>query len=256
MDFSFSVFTSLSAWISLLTLSFLEIVLGVDNIIFISLTAAKLPKEQQGRARMLGLSLALVTRLMLLSVIGFVIGLKATLFNLPLRTIFEALQVENIDEALAISGRDLILIVGGFFLLAKSTTEIHGKVGGKHDEGTAKAGKGAFWAIIMQIVFIDIVFSFDSILTAVGLTPHVIVMMAAVVVSIIVMMLFSGAISNFINKYPTLQILALSFLIMIGLSLVLEGFEVHVNKAFVYISVLFSLFVEFLNIRFRKNVKD
>ncbi len=256
MDFSFSVFTSLNAWISLLTLSFLEIVLGVDNIIFISLTAAKLPAEQRPRARMLGLSLALVTRLLLLSVIGFVIGLKATLFHLPLRTVFEALQVENIDEALAISGRDLILIVGGFFLLAKSTTEIHGKVGGKHDDANVKAGKGAFWSIIMQIVFIDIVFSFDSILTAVGLTPHVIVMMAAVVVSIIVMMLFSGAISNFINKYPTLQILALSFLIMIGLSLVLEGFEVHVNKAFVYISVLFSLFVEFLNIRFRKNVKD
>lgn len=254
MDFSFSVFTTVDAWVSLLTLSFLEIVLGVDNIIFISLTASKLPEERQGRARMLGLSLALVTRLMLLSVIGVVISLKATLFTLPLHGLFEALRVENIDEALAISGRDLILILGGLFLMAKSTTEIHGKVAGKPEEDGKKGGaKAAFGAVIVQIVLIDIVFSFDSILTAVGLTPHVIVMMAAVVVSIIVMMLFSGAISNFINKYPTLQILALSFLIMIGLSLLLEGFEVHVNKAFVYISVLFSLFVEFLNIRFRKN---
>ncbi|MFN8300504.1 MAG: TerC family protein [Chitinophagales bacterium] len=256
MDFSFSVFTQPDAWISLLTLSFLEVVLGVDNIIFISLTANKLPSNKRAAARTVGLALALVTRLGLLSVIGLVISLKEPLFDLPLRTVFEALKVENVSEAIAISGRDMILILGGFFLLAKSTSEIHGKVSGQHEEHKKGKAAAAFWSVILQIVLIDIVFSFDSILTAVGLTPHVIVMMAAVVVSIIIMMLFSGTISNFINKYPTLQILALSFLIMIGLTLVLEGFEVHVNKAFVYISVLFSLFVEFLNIRFRKKEKE
>ncbi len=251
MDFSFSVFCTPDAWISLVTLTFLEIVLGVDNIIFISLVASKLPAERQKSARTVGLFLALIMRLILLSLIGIVIGLTAPLFTLPLQGIFESLKMEHAAEAAAISGRDLILILGGFFLLAKSTTEIHGKVTGKH-ETRKNIAATAFWSIILQIVLIDIVFSFDSILTAVGLTQHVIVMMVAVVVSIIVMMFFAGAISNFISKYPTLQILALSFLIMIGLTLVLEGFEAHVNKAFVYISVLFSLFVEFLNIRFRK----
>ncbi len=255
MDFDFSVFSTPDAWISLLTLTFLEIVLGVDNIIFISITAAKLPKAQQARARTLGLFMALIMRLILLTLIGFVIGLTEPLFTLPLQSIFESIKMDHAAEAAAISGRDLILILGGFFLLAKSTTEIHGKVSGKH-EATKSIAATAFWSIILQIVFIDIVFSFDSILTAVGLTKHVIVMMAAVIISIIVMMFFAGAISNFINKYPTLQILALSFLIMIGLTLVLEGFEAHVNKAFVYISVLFSLFVEFLNIRFRKQEAD
>lgn len=251
MDFDFSVFAHADAWISLITLSFLEIVLGVDNIIFISLIADKLPKAEQKRARLVGLSLALIMRLILLTLISWVIGLTAPLFTLPLQTIFEGLKMEHAAEAAAISGRDLILILGGFFLLAKSTTEIHGKVNAKEDKHKPKAGGTIFWSIILQIVLIDIVFSFDSILTAVGLTQHVIVMMAAVIISIIVMMFFSGYISDFISKYPTLQILALSFLIMIGLTLILEGFEAHVNKAFVYISVLFSLMVEFLNIRFR-----
>lgn len=255
MDFDFTVFSQLDAWISLVTLTFLEIVLGVDNIIFISLIAGKLPAEQQKRARTIGLTLALVMRLILLTLISWVIGLTAPLFSLPLETIFHNLKVENAVEAAAISGRDLILILGGLFLLAKSTTEIHDKVSDKHKETKTKAGT-LFWMVILQIVMIDIVFSFDSILTAVGLTQHVIVMMAAVIISIIIMMFFSGYISDFINKYPTLQILALSFLIMIGLTLLLEGFEVHVNKAFVYISVIFSLFVEFLNIKFRKNVED
>lgn len=250
MIFDFSVFGTADAWISLITLSFLEIILGVDNIIFISLIAGKLPKQQQKQARLVGLSLALFTRLILLTLIGWVIGLTAPMFTLPLQTIFEKLGVENAAAAAAISGRDLILILGGFFLLAKSTTEIHGKVNAKEEKHQPQGGT-LFWSIILQIVLIDIVFSFDSILTAVGLTKHIIVMMVAVVISIVVMMFFAGAISDFINKYPTLQILALSFLIMIGLTLILEGFEAHVNKAFVYVSVLFSLFVEFLNIRFR-----
>lgn len=255
MDFDFTVFTGLDAWISLLTLTFLEIILGIDNIIFISLIAGKLPKEKQKRARMVGLSLALLMRLGLLTLISWVIGLTAPLFSLPLEGIFTSLKVEHAAEAAAISGRDLILILGGLFLLAKSTTEIHDKVNDKHSEKKT-AGANLFWMVILQIVLIDIVFSFDSILTAVGLTQHVIVMMAAVIISIIIMMFFSGYISDFINKYPTLQILALSFLIMIGLTLLLEGFEVHVNKAFVYVSVIFSLGVEFLNIRFRKNTGD
>ena len=255
MDFDFTVFTGLDAWISLLTLTFLEIILGIDNIIFISLIAGKLPQEKQKRARMVGLSLALLMRLGLLTLISWVIGLTAPLFSLPLEGIFTSLKVEHAAEAAAISGRDLILILGGLFLLAKSTTEIHDKVNDKHSEKKT-AGANLFWMVILQIVLIDIVFSFDSILTAVGLTQHVIVMMAAVIISIIIMMFFSGYISDFINKYPTLQILALSFLIMIGLTLLLEGFEVHVNKAFVYVSVIFSLGVEFLNIRFRKNTGD
>ncbi len=255
MDFSFSVFAHPDAWISLITLTFLEIVLGVDNIIFISLVAGKLPKSEQKRARNVGLLFALVMRLILLAFVGWIITLTAPLFVLPLKTIFEWLRVANPAEGVAISGRDLILILGGFFLLAKSTTEIHRKISAKEEQHPSLGGN-AFWSIILQIVLIDIVFSFDSILTAVGLTSHVIVMMAAVVISIIVMMLFAGYISDFINQYPTLQILALSFLIMIGLTLILEGFEVHVNKAFVYVSILFSLLVEYLNIRFRKNVGE
>lgn len=253
MEIDFSVLATPQAWVSLITLSFLEIILGIDNIIFISLVAGKLPVEQQPKARFVGLALALIVRLILLAFIGWIISLTTPLFALPLMGLFEALHIENAEAAIAISGRDLILILGGFFLLAKSTTEIHGKVTGKH-EAERKIAASAFWSIIAQIILIDIVFSFDSILTAVGLTKHVIIMMIAVVVAIIVMMLFAGAISDFINKYPTLQILALSFLIMIGLTLILEGFEAHVNKAFVYVAVFFSLSVEMLNIRFRKTI--
>jgi predicted tellurium resistance membrane protein TerC len=251
MDYSFAVFTSLDAWISLFTLAFLEIVLGVDNIIFISIVANKLPKNQQKKARNIGLLIALVFRVLLLLSISWIIGLTKPLFTLPLAGLFESLKMENVQDAVAISGRDLILILGGFFLLAKSTTEIHHKVEGKN-EGVSSKVKAAFWPVIAQIIFIDIIFSFDSILTAVGLTQHVMVMIVAVIIAILVMMQFSGPISDVINRLPTLQILALSFLIMIGLTLILEGFAVHVNKAFVYISVLFSLGVEMLNLRFRK----
>jgi len=235
MDFSFSIFTTVDAWISLLTLTFLEIILGVDNIIFISIVANKLPQNRQKSARQLGLMAALLFRIGLLLGISYIIGMTAPIFTLW----------EN-----EFSGRDLILIAGGFFLLAKSTTEIHQKVSGTEHGKQVKA-KAVFWQVILQIIFIDIIFSFDSILTAVGLTQHVMVMILAVVIAMIVMMQFSGAVSNIINKYPTLQILALSFLIMIGLTLIIEGFGVHVNKAFVYVAVAFSLFVEFLNIRFR-----
>lgn len=255
MDFDFSVFSTANAWISLLTLTFLELVLGVDNIIFISLVAGKLQGKKQRQARNIGLLLAMVIRIILLFFLGWIIGLTEPIFSLPLQTIFEALQMEHPAASAAISGRDLILLIGGFFLLAKSTTEIHGKVSGKEEGEKEAKGSNALLGVLLQIALIDVVFSFDSILTAVGLTQHLAVMILAVVLSMLMMMLFSGAIGNFINKYPTLQILALSFLIMIGLTLILEGFDMHVNKAFVYISVLFSLFVEFLNIRFRKSAE-
>jgi predicted tellurium resistance membrane protein TerC len=236
MNIDLSVLTHVDAWISLLTLTFLEIVLGVDNIIFISIVASKLPENQQDKARKIGLLIALGFRIILLLSISWIIGLTEPVFTL-------------MDHPF--SGRDLILLAGGFFLLAKSTTEIHEKVEGRHHEKSVKT-KSAFWPVIIQIIFIDIVFSFDSILTAVGLTRDVMVMIIAVVIAMLIMMRFSGYISNIINRLPTLQILALSFLIMIGLTLILEGCGVHVNKAFVYVAVLFSLSVEMLNIRFRK----
>jgi predicted tellurium resistance membrane protein TerC len=236
MDFGFSVFSTADAWISLLTLTFLEIVLGVDNIIFISIVANTLPKSKQKRARNTGLMIALVFRVALLLGISFIVRMTNPVFTLL---------------GQPFSWRDLILIGGGFFLLAKSTTEIHEKVGGKEQRKEVKA-RAVFWQVILQIIFIDIIFSFDSILTAVGLTQYIMVMIFSVILAMLVMMQFSGWVSNIINKYPTLQILALSFLIMIGLTLILEGCGIHVNKAFVYVTVLFSLTVEILNIRFRK----
>ena len=231
----FSIFTTADAWISLLTLTFLEIVLGVDNIIFISIVTNKLPEDKQKKARNLGLMIALGFRIALLLSISYIIGLTA-----PVITV----------AGQEFSWKDIILIAGGFFLLAKSTSEIHHKVEGKDEDMKTKA-PSSFFATIVQIILIDIVFSFDSILTAVGLTRHVMVMIIAVIIAMFVMMQFAGTISKIINKYPTLQVLALSFLIMIGLTLILEGFGVHVNKAFVYVAVLFSLSVELLNIRFR-----
>lgn len=240
MDFDFTVFGTPDAWISLVTLAFLEVVLGVDNIIFISIVANKLPQRRQKSARNTGLLIALVFRIGLLLGISYLVHMTAPLFSIM---------------GMEFTGRGLILMFGGFFLLAKSTTEIHQKVSGNDHQKQTKT-RAVFWQVILQIIFIDIIFSFDSILTAVGLTQHVMVMILAVIIAMLVMMQFSGAVSKIINKYPTLQILALSFLIMIGLTLILEGFEVHVNKAFVYVAVLFSLGVEVLNIRFRNKNPD
>jgi len=161
---------------------------------------------------------------------------------------------EHAADGAGISGKDLILILGGFFLLAKSTSEIHGKVEGTHNEKEVKA-KSKFWPVIMQIILVDMVFSFDSILTAVGLTHLILVMIIAVIISILIMMQFSGAISNVINKHPTLQMLALAFLILIGFTLIMEGLDIHINKAFIYVAVLFSLSVELINIRLRSRTK-
>ncbi|MBA4303043.1 MAG: hypothetical protein C0424_02330 [Sphingobacteriaceae bacterium] len=223
--------------IAFLTLTFLEIVLGIDNIIFISIVTNKLPEEQQGRARRIGLLLAMGFRVVLLLGITWLIGFSEPLFS-----------VANME----FSGRDLILLAGGLFLLAKSTTEIHHKIEGVETAAKTDAKKAGFGAILTQIVLLDLVFSFDSILTAVGLTQNIPVMIAAVVASILVMMAFATRISDFINKHPSLQILALSFLMLIGFMLAIEAFEQHVPKGYIYFAVFFSMAVEMLNMRYRR----
>ena len=238
----FSIFAEPATWFSILTLTFMEVVLGIDNIIFISITAGKLPAHQQKKARNIGLLLALIFRVLLLLSITWIIGLQEPLFHIL---------------GYGVSGRNLILLFGGIFLLAKSTLEIHHKVDTPQEETDTKAkkAKSAFNMVVLQIIFLDIVFSFDSILTAVGLTPHVIIMIIAVVISMVIMMLFSGTVSRFINKHPTLQILALSFLILIGVTLILEGMPeelgIHVSKGYIYFAIFFSLGVELLNMRLR-----
>ena len=200
----------------------------------------------------MGLLFALGIRVTLLMFLTYIIGLTEPLFHLPIEGLLKEMGAAEPEASAAVSFKDLILMVGGFFLLYKSTSEIHDKVEGNHEEQKHHAGTAAFSAVILQIVLVDVVFSFDSILTAIGLTQHVMVMIIAVIISMLIMMQFSTAISAIINKYPTLQMLALSFLILIGFTLILEGFDVHINKAFVYIAVLFSLTVELLNIRLRK----
>lgn len=212
--------------------------MGIDNIIFISIVTNKLPVEQQPKARKLGLLLALLFRIGLLMGISIIVSFKEPLFTL-------------LDHA--ISGRDLILIIGGLFLLAKSTSEIHHKVeGGEEEDSDGTKAAKSFAGIILQIIILDLVFSFDSILTAVGLTDHIEIMIAAVIISMMIMMAFSTLISDFINQHPTLQILALAFLILIGVMLIAEGFGAHVPKGYIYFSVAFSLLVEIINMRMRK----
>ncbi len=243
--FDFSVFLTFDGIVALLTLTILEIVLGVDNIIFISIVSGKLPAEQQPKARNIGLVAALLFRLGLLSGISYIVGLTEPILTVPLDIIGK--------DPFAFSGRDLILLIGGLFLIYKSTTEIHHKMEQKEEESeTGKVARGMA-GVIAQIIMLDIIFSFDSILTAVGLTEHIVLMMAAVIISLVVMMAFAGKISDFINRHPTLQILALSFLILIGCMLLMEGLHQHVPKGYIYFAVAFSLIVEVLNIRMRKN---
>jgi len=227
---------SIASLISLLTLSILEIVLGIDNIIFISIIAGKLPKEKQGKARAIGLMLALVMRVALLFSISWIVGLKNALFHIG---------------DFGVTGRDLILFAGGVFLLYKTTIELHNKVQG-YDDAEMKSNQNTFKGIVLQIVLIDIVFSFDSILTAVGLVSNLLIMVLAVIIAMIIMILFSGRVSDFINDNPTIKVLALSFLLMIGVVLLLESLHQHVEKSIIYIAIGFSLFVEMLNIRMRK----
>lgn len=225
--------------IAFLTLTFLEIVLGIDNIIFISIVTNKLPEEQQGKARRIGLLLAMGFRVVLLLGITWLIGFSEPLFSVA---------------DMEFSGRDLILLAGGLFLLGKSTMEIHHKVEGVESRPGIEGKKASFGSTLMQIVLLDLVFSFDSILTAVGLTQNIPVMIAAVVASILVMMAFATRISDFINKHPSLQILALSFLMLIGFMLAIEAFEQHVPKGYIYFAVFFSMAVEMLNMRYRRKV--
>ena len=223
-------------WIAFATLFALELVLGIDNIIFISILAAKLPKEQQSKARVVGLGLAVGTRILLLMSLSWIIGLTAPLF-----TVF----------AHEISGRDLILLLGGLFLIVKSTMEIHHKLEGV--EGSQSSGVAAsFNAVIFQILLLDIVFSLDSVITAVGMVSEISVMVAAVIASTLVMMFSAKAISDFVDSHPSLKVLALSFLLMIGFTLIVESLEVHIPKGYVYFAMAFSIGVEMLNIRMRK----
>lgn len=237
MDFT-AVFTT-EGLIAFLTLSLLEIVLGIDNIIFISILTNKLPKEIQPSARLAGISLALIFRVIMLFGITWIIQLTQPLFSI--------LEME-------FTGRDLVLLAGGLFLLAKSTSEIHHKMEGEeeHQKTTSAKVKKGFIGIIVQIALLDIVFSFDSILTAIGMTKDLAIMIMAVIVSLAVMLVFAGKIADFIAKHPTLQVLALSFLILIGVMLIAEGFHQHISKGYIYFAVAFSLLVEIINMRMRR----
>lgn len=230
-------------WISLLTLVSLEIVLGVDNVIFISILSERLPVEQQKNARNIGLGLALVTRILLLLSISWVIGLTAPLFTLP----FPDPEHPELGN-LAISGKDLILLAGGLFLIGKSTYEIHHKLEGE-EEGSAGKKAASFTGVIIQILILDIVFSLDSVITAVGMVEQIEIMIAAVVIAVAVMLAGAGAISDFVNKHPTVKMLALAFLILIGFTLVVEGIHVHIPKGYIYTAMAFSVLVEFLNLQ-------
>ncbi|TRO64384.1 TerC family protein [Christiangramia sabulilitoris] len=233
------IFLQPDTWVALLTLTFLEIVLGIDNIIFISLVAGRVPEESQKKARLGGLTIALVMRILLLLSITWIIGLTK-----PVLTV----------ASFELSWRDIILIAGGIFLLVKSTLEIHHKVEGQETnlETGKKTKMMSFSTAIVQIVLLDLVFSFDSILTAVGLTDEIILMIIAVAIAIIVMMIFAKPVGEFVNDHPTIQILALSFLILIGVMLIVEGAHYHVPKGYIYFAVFFSLAIEMLNMRYRK----
>lgn len=226
-----------NAWLALITLTALEIVLGVDNIIFISILAGKLPEAQRARARTIGLAFAMGTRLALLASLVWMMRLTEPLFTV-------------IGEA--ISGRDLILIVGGLFLLAKSTMEIHDKLEGEEEHAGGGRAATTFASVIVQIALLDIVFSLDSIITAIGMASELSIMVAAVIIAVIFMMLFAGAVNAFIDRHPTIKMLALSFLILIGVALIGDGLGMHIPKGYIYFAMAFSVLVEMLNIRVRR----
>ena len=234
------LFSDPQVWIALLTLTALELVLGIDNIVFISILVDKLPPEQQARARRIGLFMAMFMRIGLLLVLSWIIGLVKPLFTV--------LGQE-------ISGRDLILIAGGLFLIYKSTVEIHQSLEGVEGHASS-AVRATFTAVILQIMVVDMVFSLDSIITAVGMVEQVEVMIAAVILSVGMMMLFAGAIGRFVSSHPTIKVLALSFLVVIGVVLLAEGFGQHVPKGYIYFAMAFSVIVEMLNIRMRKRSKS
>ena len=227
--------TTVEGWIALLTLTVLEIVLGIDNIVFISILAGKLPRNQRERARKVGLSLAMVIRILLLLTITWVMRLTAPLFAVV---------------GQEISGRDLILIIGGLFLIAKSTHEIHDKLEGEEGHASTRVA-ASFGAVIVQILLLDIVFSLDSVITAVGMAESVLIMVLAVMIAVGVMLVSSGTIGEFVDRHPTVKMLALSFLLLIGVSLMAEGFDQHIPKGYIYFAMGFSVFVEMINLRVR-----
>lgn len=239
--------TNPEIWISLLTLTVLEIVLGIDNIVFISILSGKLPPEQQSKGRKIGLGLAMITRVLLLLSLNWIMTLTAPIFNMG-----DWINVSDQEllEKLAISGRDLILIIGGLFLIYKSTNEIHEKLEGEEEETSVKKVH-SFTGVIIQILLLDIVFSLDSVITAVGMANEIWVMIAAVIIAVIVMMFSSAAISSFVNDHPTVKMLALSFLLLIGVSLLAEGFEQHIPKGYIYFAMAFSVLVEVLNLKMK-----
>jgi predicted tellurium resistance membrane protein TerC len=228
--------TDPQAWVGFATLTVLEIVLGIDNVIFISILAGKLPQEQQGRARTIGLLLAMVTRIALLFSLTWIIRLTAPLFTV--------LGQE-------VSGRDLVLLIGGLFRIAKSTHEIHERLEGEEGEASARVAP-SFRSVLIQIMLLDIVFSLDSVITAVGMVDQVGVMVTAVIVAVAFMMLFAGPISEFVDRHPTVKMLALSFLLLIGVSLIAESFDQHIPKGYIYFAMAFSVLVEMLNLRARR----
>jgi predicted tellurium resistance membrane protein TerC len=226
-------------WIAFATLTVLELVLGIDNIIFISILSGKLPAEQQSRARFIGLSLALGMRVLLLLSLSWIIGLTEPLFSVAGK---------------AISGRDLVLLIGGLFLIAKSTHEIHGSLEGEEGHGSKRV-YSSFASVIVQITLLDIVFSLDSVITAVGMVNNIWIMIAAVVISIIAMMFFAKPIGDFVQRHPTVKMLALAFLLLIGVTLVAEGFGQHIPKGYIYFAMAFSVLVEILNMKLRKKAE-
>jgi predicted tellurium resistance membrane protein TerC len=227
-------------WIGLLTLTALEIVLGIDNIVFISIVAGRLPHKSQKKARLLGLALAMIMRVLLLLSLSWIMGLTEPLF-----------AVGNF----AVSGRALILIAGGLFLLAKSTREIHHRIEGADENGT-RAIRVSFSAVLIQIVLLDVVFSLDSVITAVGMVDEISVMIIAVILAVAVMMIFAEPISRFIDRHPTMKMLALSFLLLIGVNLIAEGVGFHIPKGYTYFAMGFSLLVEMLNLKVRKRKRS
>jgi predicted tellurium resistance membrane protein TerC len=224
------------AWIGFVTLAVLEIVLGIDNIIFISILAGKLPPGQQHRARLIGLGLAMLMRILMLVALGWIARLTSPLFT--------ALGHE-------VSGRDLVLLLGGLFLLGKSTHEIHNRLEGEEGEGSAKVS-ATLAGVLVQIVLLDIVFSLDSVITAVGMVDEIGVMISAVVVAVLFMMVFARPVGEFVERHPTVKMLALAFLLMIGVALIAEGFGQHIPKGYIYFAMAFSVLVEMLNLRARK----
>ena len=234
-------------WISLLTLTVLEIVLGIDNIVFISILSGKLPLDQQKKARKVGLALAMITRILLLLSLTWVMSLTKPIFNMG---DWVGVESGTWHEKLAISGRDLILLIGGLFLIYKSTSEIHDKLEGEeHSSATPKVY--SYWSVITQILILDLVFSLDSVITAVGMADHIEVMIAAVIISVGIMLVSAEGISNFVNKHPTVKMLALSFLLLIGVSLIAESLDQHIPKGYIYFAMAFSVLVEMLNLKMK-----